>query len=125
MDVAGSEAKAKVLRMKAEPVHPIKCPCCKQPVRVPTLEIVIDHYRASPQEARILTAIWRGSGRSVPTAQIYEVMRLGHTGERPPPSDMYIAFKVALCHLRKKIAGSGITIENVGYGQGYRISLDR
>jgi hypothetical protein len=36
---------------------------------------------------------------------------------------MYLAFKVALCHLREKLAGSGIGIENVGYRQGYRLVL--
>jgi hypothetical protein len=41
----------------------------------------------------------------------------------PTPTKMYLAFKVALCHLREKLAGSGIGIENVGYRQGYRLVL--
>jgi hypothetical protein len=41
----------------------------------------------------------------------------------PSPTRMYADFKVALCHLRKRLEGAGISIENVGYRQGYRLVI--
>ncbi|WEO63539.1 hypothetical protein [Rhizobium rhizogenes] len=32
--------------------------------------------------------------------------------------------KVSLCHLRKKLAGSGVSIEHAGYRQGWRLKLN-
>ena len=37
------------------------------------------------------------------------------------PSDPATGFKVTLCHLRKKLRGTGYKIENVGYAQGYML----
>jgi len=39
------------------------------------------------------------------------------------PSDPATGFKVTLCHLRKKLRGTGYKIENVAYAQGYRLKL--
>lgn len=105
--------------------HPIPCPCCKQAVSAPTLEIIIDHYGIPPLQARILHAVWRGTGQPVQTARIYKSMYAEVSEHRPDPERLYSAFNVALCHLRKKLAGSGITIENAGYAQGYRVAMDR
>lgn len=102
---------------------PIDCPCCKQQVTVPTLEIVIDRYKVTPLEARILGAVWKGKGMPVMTERIFDAMYSDDPDGGPSPTRMYAAFKVALCHLRARLAGSGITVENVGYRQGYRLIL--
>lgn len=103
--------------------HQIDCPCCRQPVRVPTLEIVVDRYRVTPLEARILEAVWRGKGLPVMPERIFDAMYADDPDGGPTPTKMYLAFKVGLCHLRKKLAGSGVDIENVGYRRGYRLVL--
>lgn len=104
-------------------LEPIACPCCNQPVHVPTLEIVIDHYSVPPLEARILGAIWRGRGMPVRTERIFDAMYVDDPDGGPPPARMYAAFKVALCHLRKRLDGSGISIVNQGYRRGYRLTI--
>lgn len=50
--------------MKADP---IPCPCCSQPVSEPTVDMVIEHLRVPPLQARILGAIWKGKGHPIPT----------------------------------------------------------
>lgn len=102
---------------------PIDCPCCKQPVRVPSLEIVIDHYKVTPLEARILGAVWKGRGLPVQTEKIFDAMYWDDADGGPSPPRMYAAFKVALCHLRARLEGSGVSVENVGYRRGYRLVL--
>lgn len=106
-----------------EVYRPIDCPCCSQPVSAPTLPIVIDRYRIRPLEARILGAIWRGKGHAVQTERIFDAMYVDDPDGGPSPQRMYAAFKVALCHLRKRLEGSGVGIENVGYRCGYRLVL--
>ncbi|WP_245492231.1 hypothetical protein [Mesorhizobium sp. M4A.F.Ca.ET.020.02.1.1] len=102
---------------------PINCPCCKQAVAVPTLDIVVDRYKVTPLEARILGAVWKGKGMPVMTERIFDAMYADDPDGGPSPTRMYAAFKVALCHLRARLAGSGITVENVGYRQGYRLIM--
>lgn len=103
--------------------HTIDCPLCKQPVRMPTLEMVVDRFRVTPLEGRILGAVWKGRGLPVPTERIFDAMYADDPDGGPSPSRMYAAFKVSLCHLRARLQGSGITIENVGYRRGYRLVL--
>lgn len=104
-------------------VHALNCPCCKQPVKVPTLEIIVDHYGLTPLEARILGAVWRGKGMPVMTERVFDSMYIDDPDGGPTPSKMYLAFKVGLCHLRKKLQGSGVDVVNVGYRRGYRLTI--
>ena len=106
-----------------EVYKPIDCPCCGQPVTAPSLPIIVDKYKIRPLEARILASIWRGKGHAVQTERIFDAMYADDPDGGPPPQRMYAAFKVALCHLRKRLEGSGVGIENVGYRSGYRLVL--
>lgn len=103
---------------------PIACPCCSQKVMVPTLNIVIDRYDVTPLQARILGAVWKGKGHPVQTERIFDAMYEDDPDGGPTPTKMYAALKVALCHLRKKLDGSGVGIENVGYRAGWRLVLN-
>lgn len=102
---------------------PIACPCCSQRVETPVMAIVVDHYGITPLQARILGAVWRGKGHPVQTERIFDAMYEDDPDGGPTPTKMYAAFKVALCHLRKKLEGSGVGVESVGYRQGYRLVL--
>lgn len=104
-------------------LKPIPCPCCKQPVRVPSLEIVIDHYNVPTLEARILSAIWRGKGLPVMSERIFDAMYADDPDGGPSPVRMYAAMKYALFRLRKRLEGSGIGIENAGYRRGWRLVI--
>lgn len=101
--------------MKAEP---IPCPCCSQAVSEPTAEMVVDHLRIPPLQARILAAVWKGKGHPVPTEAIIAAMDRAIDVK----AHTYDDFKFSLCHLRKRLKLVGIAIENVGYAQGYRLS---
>lgn len=103
----------------------IPCPCCAQPVEVPALNVVIDHFKLTPMEARILGAVWKGKGHPVQTERIFDAMYVDDPDGGPTPAKMYLAFKVPLNHMRQKLAGSGIGIENVGYRQGWRLVLGK
>lgn len=113
------------IKPKGKPAHytRIPCPCCSQTVDTPSLEIVVEHYGLRPAEARVLSAIWRGKGMPVQAERIFDVMYADDPDGGPSPSRMYSAFKVALCHIRQRLKGSGISIVNVGYRQGYRLIL--
>lgn len=103
--------------------EPIDCPCCKQPVRVPSLEIIVNHYKVTPLEARILGAVWKGRGMPVATERVFDAMYQDDPDGGPSPPRMYQAFKVALCHLRARLKGSGVGIRNVGYRRGYALVI--
>ncbi len=103
------------------PSQSLSCPCCSQPVRVPTIEIVVDHYGLTPLEATILGAIWRGRGMPVMAERIFDEIYRDDPDGGPSPSKMYLALKVALHHARRKLEGSGITIECQGYRRGWRL----
>lgn len=107
-----------------DPLAYVPCPCCKRPVTVPTLDIVIDHYGVTPLEARILSAVWRGKGHPVMTDRIFDSIYADDPDGGPSPSAMYSAFKVGLCHLRARLKGSGISIVNVGYRRGFRLVIN-
>lgn len=101
----------------------IACPCCSQPVRVPTLEIIIDHCKVSEGEARLLRAVWRGKGHPVPIERLFDVIYADDPNGGPSPSSMYNAFKVMLSRLRDKLEGTGVSIVHAGRGRGYRLVI--
>lgn len=101
----------------------IACPCCQRRVEAPSLDIIVDHYDIPPLQACILAAVWKGKGMPVPTERIFDAMYADDPDGGPSPTAMYRAFKVALCHLRKRLEGSGVTVENCGYRMGYRLNL--
>ncbi len=102
---------------------PIACPCCKREVSVPSLDVVVSHYRVPPCEENVLRAVWKGKGRAVQTERIFDAMYADDPDGGPSPDRMYRAFKALLHNLRVRLAGSGITVENVGYGRGYRLVI--
>jgi hypothetical protein len=67
----------------------------------------------------------RAEGRALPVERIYQAMYDdSHCDGPDDPKDLYRAFKVALCHLRKKLATVGMGIGNLGYAQGYYFAWD-
>ncbi|OJF91188.1 hypothetical protein AX761_22675 [Rhizobium sp. 58] len=101
----------------------ITCPCCKQRVDAPSLEVIVDHYGLTPLQARILGATWRGKGMPVQTERIFDAMYVDDPDGGPEQTLMYKSFKVALCRLRMRLRGSGVSIRNEGYGRGYRLVI--
>lgn len=85
--------------------------------------MVIDLYKIPNRQAKILRAVWRGRGLPVPTERIFDAMYEDDADGGPSQATMYSVFKVALCHLRESLAGTGIGIETVGYRRGYRLTL--
>lgn len=102
---------------------PIKCPCCSHPVSVPDIEIIIDYYKVPPCEQRVLRAVWKGKGRPVQTERIFDSMYIDDPDGGPSSDAMYRAFKALMHNIRCRLVGSGITIANAGYRQGYRIVI--
>lgn len=105
--------------------EPIACPYCSTVIEVHMLDIVIDHYCVPPSEEAVLRAVWKGKGRPVQTSRIFDAMYADDPDGGPPANQMYRDFKALMHNLRCRLAGSGITIENVGYRQGYRLVIGR
>lgn len=105
------------------PQRPASCPCCSQPVRVPTLEIIVNLHSLTPLEARVLGAIWRGRGMPVVADRLFDAIYLDDPDGGPPPTQQYLALKVALSHIRRKLRGSGISIEHEGYKLGWKLAF--
>lgn len=123
MDIATAEIEPAVRGGGVNAIAPIPCPCCAQPVNVPTLEIVIMHCKLTQLEARILRVIWKARGSPVHVERVFDAMYEDDPDGGPPYKKMYDAFKVALCHLRAKLKGTGIGIANYGYRRGYRLTI--
>lgn len=98
-----------------------ECPMCAQPVAAPTLDVITRKYELPPLQSRILKSIWSGGGHPVMPGKIFEAMYEGDIDGGPSDAEMYRAFKVALCRLRARIEGSGVSIETVGYRGGFRL----
>lgn len=101
------------------------CPCCAQSVPVPSSHVVSINCGLTQMETKILEAVWAGGGRGVQAEKIFVRMYEDDPDGGPMPNKMYLAFKVALCHMREKLQGSGVSIENVGYRQGYRLVIGK
>jgi hypothetical protein len=108
---------------RPEHFQPIACPCCNAMVSTPTLEIIIDHYGIPRRGQAILRTVWRAKGRPVPTERIFDAMYADDPDGGPAPERMYATFKACMHSLRCRLAGSGVSIENSGYRQGYRLVL--
>lgn len=61
----------------------------------------------------------------VSTQRIFDAMYADDPDGGPTAAKMYGAFKYALCHLRKRLVGSGYRIENAGYCMGYRLVIQK
>ena len=99
------------------------CPLCKQAVTTPSLDDVIAARRLDGFAASVLRAVWAGKGLRVQTERIFDEMYADDPDGGPSPTNMYLAFRAALRHLRAQLKGSGIGIEGVGYRKGHRLTL--
>lgn len=103
--------------------HRMSCPCCAQPVPVASSYIVAHNCDLKPMEYRILDAIWSGGGLPISTEKIFDRMYEDDPEGGPPPARMYATLKESMVGLRKKLVGSGVGVETVGYRAGWRLVL--
>lgn len=111
-------------RVDLTKLGPVTCPCCNQPVSVPTLEMILDRYMLDGHKAAILRVIWQGRGYPVSTKRILNAMYADDPDGGPSEAHMYAVMKVRLHDLRERLKGSGIRIENVGNRRGYRLVIE-
>ncbi len=100
------------------------CPMCKRPVNVPSLSEVISTLGLTGHEVDVLNAVWSGRGLPVMAGQAFDLMYADDVNGGPTQTKMYSAFKSALCRLRKRLEGSGVSIEEVGYRKGLRMVIE-
>ena len=100
-----------------------RCHCCGHRVASPTPDIIAELAGLPPIQEAVLRAVWAGKGRAVQPEAIFTEMYADDPDGGPGASKMYAAFKVALCHLRERLRGTGVSIANVGYRQGYKLVL--
>jgi DNA-binding response OmpR family regulator len=99
----------------------ISCPCCNNPIRSPSFELIVDHYEISPQSARVLEAVWKGKGVPVPSERILDHIWADDPDGGPVGAKRYRYFQWSLHELRKRLEGSGLAVVNAGYGCGYQL----
>lgn len=100
------------------------CPMCNQSVAVPTFDMIVQSLNLPPLHRRILRAVWSGKGHPVLPVKIFGVMYEDDPNGGPSEDAMYRSFKVGLCRLRERLEGSGVGIENVAYGRGYKLVFE-
>lgn len=115
------EIEAKIISAR----FPHACPCCSQPVPVPSAYIIAASCDLKPMEARILEAVWDGNGMAVSTEKIFDRMYEDDPDGGPSPQRMYSTMKESMVGLRHKLNGSGVGIETVGYRQGWRLVIGK
>ena len=71
----------------------------------------------------MLKAVWNGGGAPVFPDAIFREIYHDDPNGGPSSKQMYTAFKVALCHLREKLKGSGVSVETVGYNRGFSLKF--
>lgn len=107
----------------AEPVAPIPCPCCQQPVQVPTLEQVAETCRLTQVEGAILGAVWEGRGMPVTTSKIFDAIYIDDPDGGPSQKKMYSELQAGLRGLRKKIGPFGISVVKASAKRGFRLVI--
>lgn len=103
----------------------IACPCCGGDIAEPSVEVMVDVYRLPPQQEIILRTAWKAKGHPVPTIRFIDAMYADDPNGGPSEGTARRYFKTQLCLLRARIEPSGVRIETLGYGRGYRLQLDR
>lgn len=101
------------------------CPCCSQRTPAPSPFSVSFACGLTPIETKILAAVWAAAGHPVQTDKIFDRMYEDDANGGPSPQRMYATLKESLHDMRKKLAGSGVGIETVGYRQGFRLVLGK
>lgn len=99
------------------------CPCCKQPIDVPSLDDAIASARLDGLEVSILRAVWNGNGHPVPSERIFDAMYADDPDGGPSPTVMYLALHKGRERLNSQLDGTGIAVVSVGFRKGYRLSL--
>lgn len=101
----------------------MNCPCCGGEIQAPSIDVAVDYteYQPGSLGRSILEAVWKGKGFPVSNERIFAAMYADDPSGGPDEAAMYRAFKVSLSRLKKRLQGSGVTIENAGYGRGYRL----
>ncbi len=101
----------------------MKCPCCGGDVQRPSLQIVIDDLELPPQQAAILTAVWKMKGHPCPTTRIMDAIWADDPDGGPEYETGLKYFKTQLSLLRKRLQGSGVSVDTVGFRRGYRLVM--
>jgi hypothetical protein len=99
------------------------CPCCRQTVKVPTLDVLIQERAIDGTAERVLRAIWRGRGLPVQSSDIFDAMYADDPNGGPSQCRMYRALGNALQILGERLQGAGVSISPVGHRRGYRLGI--
>lgn len=75
-----------------------------------------EDYRLTGVEGRIAEVLYKNLGKQVHRNAIYEAVYFDYIKDSPEPK----IIDVKVCHMRKKLEGSGFEIETV-WGFGYRM----
>ncbi|RWO35678.1 MAG: hypothetical protein EOS08_03515 [Mesorhizobium sp.] len=99
------------------------CPCCNQPVTVPTLTDLIADRGISGHASAVLAAVWRGKGMPVTSERLFDAMYADDPDGGPSPTRMYLALRKAIDRLNGQLKDCGVSVVGVGFRQGFRLVL--
>ncbi|MCZ8547169.1 hypothetical protein OOJ09_23515 [Mesorhizobium qingshengii] len=99
------------------------CPCCKAAVTVEALDNLITSHEIRGLDRAVLQAVWRGRGMPVTPNVLFDAMYADDPDGGPSPTRMYIALKKSLSRLEVWLEGSGVSIVEAGFRQGYRLAI--
>lgn len=101
--------------------RPVPCRCCGRQISCPTIEQVMAAHDLQPRERQVIRIIDGTYGRVASNEWLIKCM----FADDPNPKDWtqkYSALKVAISYARAKLKGSGLSIEPVGYRQGFMLT---
>ncbi|WP_370677426.1 hypothetical protein [Pleomorphomonas sp. PLEO] len=101
----------------------VTCPCCGAMAPVLSPNLIARAYELPPQQEAILARVWQGRGKPVTGEAIISEMYADDEDGGPEYETARKYFKTQLCLLRKRIEGSGVRIEVVGYQRGFKLVL--
>jgi len=108
----------------ATTAHDITCPCCRQGVDAPSLDVLVMAFGISPFQERILDCLWRAKGRPVQKDRIIYAMYADDPDGGPSDDKATAAMKEAIFRMRDKLSGSGVSIEYDTTRKGYRLKIE-
>lgn len=99
------------------------CPCCLRPLAEPTGDLAVYSAAMAPQERAVFDVLARGRGRAIHITSIMDAMYADDPTGGPEWVAAYRSLRRVIFRIRKRLHGSGVSIEGVRSLRGYRIKI--
>jgi hypothetical protein len=99
------------------------CPCCLRALAEPTGDLAVYSAAMAPRERIVFDVLARGKGRAVHITTLMDAMYADDPTGGPDWDLAYGSLRRVIFRIRKRLDGSGVSIEGVRSLRGYRIKI--